>query len=284
MTQSELAPDRRYLVPAVVSAARILGAIGQAAHDGRSLTELAHELELSKSSAHNLLVTLEELGYVQRDPDSRRFRLGAALVPLGHLAARNVRLVALMSDRVGELAAGTGLSIAVGQITDAGEAQIVARAYPPEDVHVGVTLGSRFGRLDGAIGKCLLADLPAAEAAAYVADAEIPEHTRATITSPRRLLREVDAVRARGWAASLQEFNENHAVSVPVLGPSGRAEAVLVALGFAGQLPKEKLSEVGERLRAAADEVTAAAGGPETYAPANQPTTGPSRAQEASIA
>lgn len=284
MSESSPPGDRRYLVPAVVSAARILDAIGQAEHDGRSLSELARELDLSKSSAHNLLVTLERIGYVQRDRDSRRFRLGAALVPLGHQAARNVRLVSLMSDRVQELAAASGLSIAVGQITDDGEAQIVARAYPPEGVHVGVTLGSRFGRFDGAIGKCLLADLSPQEADAFLAEAEIPEHTRATITSPQRLLREIGTVRVRGWAPSLREFNENHAVSVPVLGPSGRAEAVLVALGFAGQLPKARFPEVGELLRAAADEVTAAAGGPGAYAPTEPSTTGPERAQEARIA
>ena len=43
-------------------------------------SELSRELELSRSTAHRYVATLAKLGYLQQDPDSRRYRLG----PSGH--------------------------------------------------------------------------------------------------------------------------------------------------------------------------------------------------------
>ncbi|HVP03924.1 MAG TPA: IclR family transcriptional regulator [Solirubrobacteraceae bacterium] len=269
-----------YLVPAVVSAARVLTYLAHREGEAPTQAELARELGLSKSTAFNLLVTLEYLGLVQRDRASRRYRLGAALVPLGQAAARHSRIAALAAERLPALARELGLSFALFQVTDDGHAQAIARAYPPDDIHVGITLGSVHGPFDGAVGKCLLAGLDSAEAERRVKAARLPRHTSRTVTDRRRLLRQVAEIRRQGWASSVGELNDNNAVAAPVLGTSGRAELFLLALGFSDQIPEARVPELGARLRATADAVTAAAGGrPATLLEINTPT-GPERAQE----
>lgn len=249
-----------YRVPAVVGAIKILEELGVRGESGATQSELASATELSKSTMHNLLSTLEANNFVRRDPDSRIFRLGAALIPLGAAASRQIRLVKTAIDRIAPLAAEHGLSFAVAQRTPEGEAQVIERFYPPHDVHVGITIGSRYGPLDGALGKVLLSGMDRASAAKAVETGRLPAHTPATITSPASLLDEVDEVRARGWASSLGELNENHAVAAPIWGLNGQIELFLLALGFPTQLGGSVLAETGQLLREQADSIMAESG------------------------
>ena len=283
---NDTAPDR-YLVPAVVSAVRILTALAQSGRSTATQVELGRELSLSKSSAHNLLATLEHLELVARDPASRQYRLGPALVGLGRAAQAEMQLLALASRRIGELAAETGLSVAIARVTDGGRVTVVDRVYPTGSLFVGIALGGDFGRFDGAIGKCLLAAMEPEEAARLVRDSELPARTPASITDAGAMLREVAATRARGWSVALGEFNDNHAVAAPLYGPSGDFELLLFALGFPGQLPEANMAHVGALLRESADTLSVACGGrPGAFDGAGSEentTNGPSQAQETTI-
>lgn len=60
----------------------VLEAIGARA-DGATIAELCVSTGLDRAVVHRLLGTLAEAGFVTRDPRSRRYRLGVALVELG---------------------------------------------------------------------------------------------------------------------------------------------------------------------------------------------------------
>lgn len=236
------------LVPALNGGCRILEALAVSGPGGMTLSDLSRDLEISKSSVHGLLRTLQAWGYVQRESESKRFRLGGALVAMGQAAARQLRPAALVGERLPMLASEYGLTFGLAQVVGS-TAQVVARAYPPADVHVGIGLGAEYGPFDGAIGKCLLAATDPDEAAALVEATEIPRHTERTIVDPGELLAEVERVRARGWAASAGELKENQAVAAPFFAIDGRLELVVFALGFPGQLPDDAIPAVGAVLR-----------------------------------
>ena len=64
-------------------------------HPDRSfgLSELARRLDLNKATAHAMLATLSEAGWVVRDAADKTYRLGPALVAVGEAAAGPERLV-----------------------------------------------------------------------------------------------------------------------------------------------------------------------------------------------
>jgi DNA-binding IclR family transcriptional regulator len=250
-----------YRVPSVVSAIRVLGHLAARGDSGVTQAELVEALGVSKSTMHNLVSTLEAEGFVRRDPSTRRYSLGPALIPLGAGALRQTQLIRIASDAVAPLAAHYDLSFAVVQRTADDFAQVVERFYPPQHVHVGVTLGSRFGISEGALGKLLLAAMQPEDAERLLLRQELPAHTDLTITDPAALLREVSTARERGWAVSAQELNENNAVAASVSGPTGEVELFLLGLGFPTQLDKERLTEMGQMLRGVADSVMEAVGG-----------------------
>src|SRR5437660_9857097 len=72
-------------VPAVDRSAGILLALGNGQGDA-SLSDLARRLRIHKSTAHGILATLARHRFVDRDPETRRYRLGPALAALGPAA------------------------------------------------------------------------------------------------------------------------------------------------------------------------------------------------------
>jgi DNA-binding IclR family transcriptional regulator len=239
----------------VISAIRVLRELDVRGDSGVAQIELVRATGVSKSTMHNLLATLEAEDFVHRDPRSRRYRLGPALITMGAAASRQTKLVQTAIDLLAPLAGAEGLSFAVAQRTSDGQAQVIERFYPPSDVHVGITIGSRFGAFDGAIGKVLLAAMEPSEADLLVRGRRLPAHTESTITDPTALIGEVRETRARGWAISAQELNENNAVAAPVWGLSGEVELILLALGFATDLGGERLEQAAALLAGTAEEI-----------------------------
>lgn len=256
-----------YRVPAVVTAAAVLRELGERP-DGATQTELARAVKASKSTMHNLLGTLEAERFVRRDPRTRAYALGPALISLGAVAEQQIKAVELAADAMAPLVADEGISFAIAHHTADGEAQVIERFYPPRDVHVGVTLGARFGRFEGALGKCLLAALPPEEAEKLVKKRKLPAHTERSITDKRRMLREIERTRERGWAVSAQELNEVNAVAAPVYGPGGDPLLYLCALGLVDQLPEAELEPMAAKLRRLGDEITLRSGGASPHSPA----------------
>lgn len=249
-----MTPQPPYLVPAVVAASKLLDALAAAGPQGASAAELARSAQISRSSAHNLLATLLHEGLAERDPATRNLRLGPRTVALGAAAAQGRSALGLAVERAGALAHELGLTIAVCQ-ADGDRAVLVEQRTPPAGVHVALTPGSRFGPFDGALGKCLLAGAEPAAARRTIAAGRLPAHTERTLTDPDALLAEVELARERGWATSLGEFRPNNAVAAAIPGADGRPALLLLALGLVDQLPLERVEEVGERLRAVADEI-----------------------------
>jgi DNA-binding IclR family transcriptional regulator len=249
------------MVPAVTSAIRVLTELSQTEGRGATAAELVRETGISKSTMHNLLATLESEGFVRASAATRHYHLGGALIPLGKAAAQHVELLTLAAHELPRLALEHGLSMAVGQLTPDGGAQIIDRAYPAQPVHVGIRLGSRYGYFDGAIGKCLLASLEPERAELIIRSEPIPAHTERTITDPARLLEEVRESRRRGWAASIGEYNRNIAVASPISGEVG-IDGLLLALGFPEDVPADDVPLLGASLKDVADWIASQAGAP----------------------
>ena len=249
----------QYQVPAVMAASRVLEHLANDAPDGQTQTELARAVGLSKSSAHNILATLEDLGWVQRD-QARLYHLGSRLIGLGAAATRRISIVGLAARRVSGLASEYGLSFAVAQMTPANEAQVVERTYPTTDEHVGIAIGSRYSDHAGALGKAMLALRPPEEAERQIGAATLTAYTPRTITDTGRLCDDIAESRRRGWAASLGELNDNYAVVGFAPSRDPAQQIFLLGLGFPSQLPLDRMTHVGEHLARLAEELNREAG------------------------
>jgi DNA-binding IclR family transcriptional regulator len=200
--------------------------------------ELAGELGLPKGTVHGILRTLQNVGFVEQDAESGKYRLGAALLHMGssYLDGNELRTRAL--NWADSLAARANESVRIGTLHD-GRALVVHHVFRPDNSRQALAVGALLPGHASALGKVLLAHNP------YATDELIAEgldaFTARTVTEPATLRSELDDVRARGWATDLEELVEGEvSLAAPI---QDRRGATVGAIGISG--PVERLSENG---------------------------------------
>jgi DNA-binding IclR family transcriptional regulator len=222
-------------IPSIERAAAILRLLS-----GRSrrlgVGELAGELGLPKGTVHGILRTLQNVGFVEQDAESGKYRLGAALLHMGssYLDGNELRTRAL--NWADSLAARANESVRIGTL-HGGRALVVHHVFRPDNSRQALEVGALLPGHATALGKVLLAHNP------YATDELIAEglnaFTSRTVTDPDALRSELDEVRARGWASDLEELVEGEvSLAAPI---QDRRGATVGAIGISG--PIERLSE-----------------------------------------
>lgn len=208
-------------VPAVARAAGILRTL--AGRREATLTDLARSVGIYKSTAHGILGTLTAFDLVERDPATRRYRLGPALVTLGRAAQDPHDLGALTRPDLVHLSRLTAETVALHTVDGEGSV-IVASEESPQRLKVTAPPGFRMPAYAGAVAKVL----EAFDAAPRPRPARLPAFTSRSITRPDRWDRELRKVRQAGFAIDDMEYQDGiRAVSAPVLvGPASRWEVV----------------------------------------------------------
>lgn len=99
----------------VLADRKVLGAIGsrrpfleRGPEEGMSTAEIADATGFDRATTHRAIVSLERIGFVDRDPRSRAVRLGIYMFSLGAKTARRFSVLAHARDAVAQLADQTG--------------------------------------------------------------------------------------------------------------------------------------------------------------------------------
>lgn len=197
--------------------------------------EVARELSIPKSSATNLLDTLADTGLIARD--DRGYSLGVRLIELGATAAERLDLPAIarpVLHELSQLMIGTAnLAVLRGH-----DVLYIEKITNPEQViQVATRVGGAVPAHATALGKVLLADLPASERAAWIAAHAFTPLTDHTITSPDEFSRALQRCAEDGYATDDQEQNLRVAcIAAPVRDHTGRAVAAISLTGLTVEL------------------------------------------------
>lgn len=201
-----------------------------------ALGQVAAAVGLAKGTAHGLLRTLQEVGFVDQDERTGCYLVGHDLLHLGSttLDLNELRSVAL--NWVDTLAARTGEAAALAAWR-AGRVVIAHEVLRPvADQSLTATFGSGPLALHAtAPGKVLLAFDPGA--ARSVHGRPLEALTFRTITARDALQRELADVRDTGWAAAVEEAEPGIAgIAAPVRDQLGYVVAAVGVRGAVGSL------------------------------------------------
>ncbi|MBI4587907.1 MAG: helix-turn-helix domain-containing protein, partial [Candidatus Rokubacteria bacterium] len=106
----------QYTSPAVERALAVLETLASAQELG--VTELARKLGMGKSSVHRLLATLAGQGYVEKNPQTERYRLTYKLFVVGSTATERYGLKDLAGPVMDRLSAETGETANLGVLEE----------------------------------------------------------------------------------------------------------------------------------------------------------------------
>lgn len=243
-------------VTSVVRAMRVLEASADQP-DGVALSALAAKLGSGKGTLSKIVATLVREGFVRQDPLTGRFHLGWRLLALAFGHAERVGLPALCQPILQAIADETDelVQLAVGE---GDQVFFVAKAEGPgQRMRMVPLVGVAPPVHATASGKAWLAHLPEPEALAVIRRHGLSRVTARTVTSRVKLLAELRAARAEGFAIVDEELVEGgRAVAAPIL-VAGRPVGAVVVSGPTFRLSLERLRRLAPRVKRAAAELAA---------------------------
>ncbi|WP_137388593.1 IclR family transcriptional regulator [Rhodoligotrophos defluvii] len=232
-------------------ASKVLALVAKAP-EGLRAVEIAERVELAQPTAYRLVQRLEKIGYLQCDEKTLTYTIGPALRQLARTIETSQPLKLVIDLAIQNLADDTGMTAYIA--TRIGTRLTLVLARPPKSAAgPSIIPGYHFPAHATAAGRALLAFQPAAAIDTFLKEATFERITPATITSPKKLLVELEKVRQQGFAIMRGELgNGMWAMAVPV--PAERAPVFAVGVvTFESQVENssksiQKLAEAIRRL------------------------------------
>lgn len=220
--------------------------------DEKSLSEISEMVALHKSTAHRLLMVLEGHRLVLRNPRTGRYRLGLKLFELGSRTIAGTDLREHARPYLQRVMLATGETVHLCMF-DNGEVLYVDKVEPQKIVRLSSAIGRRSPAYCTAVGKAILAHLPAEEVTDGINRFGLQRRTKWTITTPAELQADLAATRSRGYAIDNEENEEGvRCIGAAVLDCSGRPIAAISVSGPAFSITRDKLTLVSGPVIAAA--------------------------------
>lgn len=207
----------------VSRALQLLRELGQAP---AGLDELAAAIGVHKTTVLRLLRTLAEQQFVFHDAD-HRYHLGSRVFELSSRALDQRSVRGTAAPHLAEFNRVHGRTTHLAVLED-GEAIYIDKLESHDHIRMYSRIGLRAPLHSSAVGKVLLADLPAAELQRIVARIEFTPSMPNTITDPAGLLAELAVVRQQGWAHDREENEPSiNCIAAPVRGAAGTTVAAV---------------------------------------------------------
>jgi DNA-binding IclR family transcriptional regulator len=212
--------DRRSSIQSIDRAAAILRLLASGPRR-LGVSELADRLGLARPTVHGLLQTLLTNGFVEQDRHSDKYQLGAGLLQLGYSYLDLNELRSRSIGHADQLANRTGSAVRVG-VRHGASAVVIHHVFRPAATFQVLEVGLQLPLHASALGKAILAFLPAADADDFFAE-PLPRLTKRTAT-PAALRTELKLVREQALATERDEA---------VLGESSIAAPIFDHVGHA---------------------------------------------------
>ncbi|HWO74201.1 MAG TPA: IclR family transcriptional regulator [Dehalococcoidia bacterium] len=245
---------QRATVRSVQRAARIITALAEHPYP-MGVAELASRVMLSPGSVHRMLSTLIEIGWVDQNTRTGKYRLGTRMLGIGSTGLITSPVVQNGRMFLARLSEMTGYASALSTLVGL---RVIHLARAPGNFNPtpGFEPGVSQPAHTMADGKLLLAYLPPAERAYLYEVDGLRAYTPRTITDPELLEKELACIRERGYATdNFERFEATRGVAVPVFGLNGEPLLAMLAIGPLENTPEHDI-KLATEMKALATEMS----------------------------
>jgi len=170
-----------------------------------TLSQVAALTEVDLSTAQRFTYTLTELGYLDKDEESKTYSLSPLVFGLTYHYLSSNELVNRAAPYVQQLSVQTGetANITVLHRTDI---VFVYRIASQHVFNANIMVGARMPAYCTAPGLAIMAHLPQQEVDAILAASDPVQHTPRTVTNPKSIRERLAGIRLAGYAHTEEEF------------------------------------------------------------------------------
>lgn len=169
-----------------------------------SVTKVAEHLDFNRTGSHRFLATLRELGYVEKDGDSR-YHLTFKILELGMKFADRFEIKSVARPHMQELVSIYNETVNLA----CWDGRIVVQLDKVESreiLRLDLAIGMQAPAHCTGLGKAILAFLPPDERENFLRREKLAAYTPNTITTRKGLLAELEKTRERGFAIDDEEL------------------------------------------------------------------------------
>ena len=240
-------------VPAVEQASRILVCLGENPGFKLGVTEICRQLRIHKSKGYSILNTLKQFGFIEKDPQTKTYSLGAGLIFLSRNVLDNLNYPEIAAPFLDNLARDTSGTAAFGLISGT-HVIVIANRGGNQNIGFGLRPGHRFHITLGAHGKAIVAFLNEPEREKVLTKKNLHFYGDISRMDMKRLREEVATYRRLGYAWDIGEVTPGvNVVSAPVF---GIGEKVIGCIILIGTFTESRIEEYGPTVANAATQIS----------------------------
>jgi DNA-binding IclR family transcriptional regulator len=242
----------QYPIESVDNALRVLLLLGE--QPRLRLTDVSRYLGVASSTAHRLLAMLQYRGFVRQDAATRSYVPGPTLDGLAFGVLRRLDVRTRARPVLERLNTDLGETVHLGRL-EGNNVHFIDSLESSRALRVGGRLGRSMPAHCTSTGKALLAELGEEELFQLYPDDDLVQLTAQSIGTRAGLLKELAAIRDRGYSRSVEEAEEGVS-SVAVALHSTRSPRLAINVSVPVNRMTDVIQEaVISRLTEAADEL-----------------------------
>jgi DNA-binding IclR family transcriptional regulator len=223
------------------------------------LKTLAKRTGMHPAKVHRYLVSLCEMGYVEQDSETSRYKLGPAALRLGFAAINTIESVHVARPLMPKFRQRLGHTVVFAVWNPSGPTITIIES-PPGVMMMSAREGTVLPILRSSIGRAFGAWLPKWRVAPFI-ETELSELKNEPMlgvpTSVDEVNRLFDDIRRRGISRVTGQLSPmSHSFAAPVWDASEQLAGVLCVLGPVGQFDSNWNSPTAKGLRQCADVIS----------------------------
>ena len=220
-----------------------------------SLSAIAKETGMSKSTVHRLLSSMCARHYVEKNADNT-YSIGYKLMETVSMHINNLELLTEAKPFLSDLMRDLNLTAHLG-ILDGCDVVYLEKMDIYPNTRLYTQVGFRSPAYCSSIGKCLLSCLSGDDLDEALYGCDFKRHTPNTIIDIREFKRYLRIVRRQGWAMDNEEYQLGHrCVAAPVYDYRGTPVAAISASGSISQLSDKNLEAVIQEVKNATNSLS----------------------------
>jgi IclR family KDG regulon transcriptional repressor len=222
---------------------------------GASVSEIARQSGENPSSICKHLAAFQQIGLVEQDSHTERYRIGTYSLRLASLTLKTLNIRDISAPYLRQIADQTGETVHL-VIRDGLRVVYIDKVESSKTIRMHSQIGLRNPMYCTGVGKAILAYSPLALVDAVLAEGTI-SFTDHTLTSREALLKDLDKIRERGFAIDDGEHEaEVRCSAAPILNHLKEPIASFSVSGPKWRLSDEKLEEIGKMVHDTALEIS----------------------------
>jgi DNA-binding IclR family transcriptional regulator len=211
--------------------ARIISLFNTFLSEEISVMEISKNLNMLPSKVSRMLGTMEKEGFLEKNPETKKYRLGIQFFELGMVYAFHLPLRKIIRPHIEQMAKELNLTVGWAILRD-NRVIVVDRIQNMNIDMLAQRIGLNLPIHTTAIGKLLLAYLPEEEQDKILESIDLVKLTNATMVDKKLIKENLKVIKERGYATDEGETHEDlNGIAAPIKNSTGDVVAAIHLMG-----------------------------------------------------